>query len=824
MSEQPTVDHFAEVVLPLAVHSTFSYLIPSDLVNDIALGKRVVVQFGPSRYYTGVVAKVHCIAPQYTTIKAILEVVDDSPIISHQQLALWKWVANYYQCGIGAVMNAALPNAFKLVSDCVLCLSGEEMNMNSLTDNEYLLIETLQIAGKQPVKQLKKMFPEFKLHRVIEGLIHKGIVVMEEELRDKVKPKTSKFISFPEQEFHAWRNEADKLTSRAPKQKEFVEDVCQLTVDEYVTLRLEKTAFMQRFDLSQAICKQLLQKGLIEEEQEEVGRIKQLDVIPQDLPKLSDDQQAALQNIKNGFSANKPVLLHGITGSGKTEVYLHLIQEVLQQNQQVLYLLPEIALTAQLVERIMKVFGNQVAVYHSRFNVQERAEIWKGLLEENSRFKVVIGARSALFLPLDSLGLIIVDEEHEGSFKQHDPSPRYHARDLAVYLAHQFKARIVLGTATPSIESYYNAEQGRYHLVELMKRFSGVALPEVQCADLSETYRKKKMQGVFSEFLIEEMKRVLDLNQQVILFQNRRGFAPVLTCKACGEAEKCSRCDVTYTYHKGINALKCHYCGEQQELELSCSQCGSADIGFKGFGTEKIEEQVRQLFPNKKIARMDLETTRGKDAYSSIIHDFSNRKVDILVGTQMLTKGLDFDHVALVGVLNADQLLNHPDFRAFERAFQLLTQVSGRAGRRNERGKVVIQTFSPFHDVIRQVMHQDYKELYRNELLHRKNFNYPPFYRLINITFKHTKRSLVDECAQGFALAIRAELGEERVLGPEYPAISMINRVYQKHLLIKFERNLSPASIKQVLNKWKTKYLQEPGFKSLKINFDVDPL
>ena len=823
MSAIPQNDSFVEVILPLTLHSTFTYRLSANLLSEIKVGKRVIVQFGSTRYYTGVVFEIHDREPSYQQIKAVEEVVDDEPIVTHDQLSLWTWIANYYQCSIGEVMNAALPNAFKLVSDSVLSLCQKEIDMEALTDNEYLLIETLQVAGNQQLKQMKKMFPDFKLHKLVANLIDKGIVAIEEELREKVKPKLVKFVFFPSITFSEWCLDAAEKTRSAKKQGEFIQKVKNLSETAFEAFYTEKSVFLKQFDLSPSVYGQLVEKGLLREKEEEVGRIETYKDSLSGLPNLSSKQETVKNQVSEGFSLKKPVLLHGITGSGKTEIYLHLIQEVLDQDQKVLYLLPEIALTTQLVERIMAVYGDQVAVYHSRFNIQERAEIWKALAKEDSKFKVIVGARSALFLPLKNLGLIIVDEEHEGSFKQSDPAPRYHARDVAVYLAHQMKSNIILGTATPSVESYFNAKEGRYHLVELNSRYSGVALPEVQCADLSENYRKRKMQGVFTEFLIAEMKSALEDGQQIILFQNRRGFAPVLSCQACGEVEKCSRCDVTYTYHKGINALKCHYCGQQQAVELVCSNCGSADIGFKGFGTEKIEEQVRQLFPGVKVGRMDLETTRGKHAYQNIIHDFSSGKIEILVGTQMLTKGLDFDRVGLVGVLNADQLLNHPDFRAFERAYQLLTQVSGRAGRREKRGKVILQTFTPFHDVIRQVMHQDYKGMYQNEILHRKNFSYPPFYRLINITFKHTKKTLVDEASQGFATALRAELGEDRVLGPEYPTIAMINKVYQKDLLIKFERKISPGSIKKVLNKWKSKYLNETGFKTLKINFDVDP-
>ncbi len=818
-------DDYVDVIVPLSVPNLFTYLVPSNLSTEIEVGKRVVVQFGRSRYYTAVIANIHKTAPENYQAKEIQSVIDDFPVVNLFQLKLWKWISQYYCCTIGEVMNAALPNGYKLVSETKITLGDGTFDAKNLSDDEFIVVEALELQPSLSVAEVSKILNIKSVHRIIKSLLEKDVIYLEEELKEKFKPQLKTYITLNKEfvfDENSLLNTFESL-KKFQKQEDVLMSFTGRKEFNFEDFKLEKKVLLEPESISPSALSTLIKKNIFHSEKKEVTRITN-DFDPNYSFQLSADQEQAKTTIDQGFSSNKIVLLDGITGSGKTEVYLKLIEEQLVQKKQVLYLLPEIALTTQLINRLKLMFGGKVGVYHSRFSQNERMEIWAELLKDNSKFDIIIGARSSVFLPFKNLGLVIVDEEHETSFKQYDPAPRYNGRDVGIYLAKMHKAQCILGTATPSIETYFNAQTDKYQLVQLKNRFNGSVLPEIQCADVQDDRKKKKMTGIFTKLLKTEIEAALKNKEQIILFQSRRGFAPILECNVCGNTEQCERCDVSLTFHKGVNQLRCHYCGHSQKVDITCSSCGSVETGFKGFGTEMIMENFQEVFPGAKVARMDYDTTRGKTSYQTLISDFSEGKIDVLIGTQMVTKGLDFANVSLVGVLNADQMLNFPDFRAFERAYQMLTQVSGRAGRRKKRGKVIVQTYTPYHSVIRNVMENNYSELYQSEILARKNFNYPPFYKLINITLKHPNKSLLDSCAEGFGIALKGELTEERVLGPEYPAISRINKFYQKSILIKFEREVSAKQIKEILNKWIATYKKEKAFSSIRFNVDVDPI
>lgn len=815
---------YVDVIVPLSVPNYFTYSVPKEEEKAIQLGIRVVVPFGGKRLYTAVVRRQHSVAPKKYKAKPIEFVLDEVPIVAEQHLKFWDWISDYYMAPIGDVMQMALPSGFKLVSETKILLNAESPNMNDLDDKEYLVTEALMVQPILSIQEISEILGIKTIHPVIKSLLEKDIIQIEEEVQQKYSPKKKKYIRMGN-ECNNTENfqKALEALSKASRQED-----CLLTLSaqkgfNYEDFRVAKTKVTNEWGFNTTIINELKKKHYIEEFEVEVGRIEAFNGTVNVLPELSEDQQRALHEIKEGFAHKRPTLLHGVTGSGKTEVYLHLIQELIDQDQQVLYLLPEIALTTQLVQRLQKVFGEQVGVYHSKFNLNEKVEIWEDIAKGNGRFKVVVGARSSLFLPFQNLGLIIVDEEHETTFKQLDPSPRYHARDAAIYLSAINKFPILLGTATPSIESFYNATSGKYQLVELKKRFGGIQMPEILVADVQKEKKQKLMKGLFSKLFLDHAKKAIENDEQIILFQNRRGYAPILECDVCGHVEKCERCDVSLTYHKHTNILRCHYCGYLKEVSISCGKCGSVETGFKGSGTEQIAEEFQKLFPKARIQRLDLDTTRRKNAYEDIIQSFAGGEVDVLVGTQMITKGLDFDEVSLVGVLNADQMLGFPDFRSHERAFQLMMQVAGRAGRRGKRGKVVIQSYNPWHSIIRNVVDYDYLSMYSSEILNRRNFYYPPFFRLIELTFKHKNKDLVEVVSDGVTQGIRSELGSKRVLGPEFPVVARINLFYHKKTLIKIDRDLSVISAKQIIQKWIDKFKNDKSYRSVRIIPDVDP-
>lgn len=819
---------FAEVVLPLPVQGYFTYRIPHTFVDEMAVGIRVVVQFGKKKIYTALVKSIHENIPQDYTPKYILAILDSSPIIHPLQFQFWEWMASYYMCTIGEVMNAALPSALKLGSETSLVLNPDYIgDPESLTEREFLIYEAVQIQQKVTLSDVSKIVDLVKTYPLVRTLIEKGVVLQEEELNDPFRPKITEFIQFSKACFDDKNLEEaiNKLEKRAHKQLEIVLSLIQLSKRfSNNPVSVKKKDLLTKSGATSPQLKSLEEKGIIVIEKRVISRLPEYNSSSQVVDIIfSEAQQTAYTQLKESLRGKTVSLLHGVTGSGKTELYIKAISEAIEQGKQVLYLLPEIALTAQIITRLRKYFGNKVGIYHSRYNMHERAEVWHRVnKKESNSYQIILGARSSLFLPFYNLGLIIIDEEHDYSFKQFNPAPRYNARDAAIWLAYKHGAKVILGSATPCIESYYNARSGKYGFVELKERFGGLKLPEVLVADLKTAYKRKEMHTHFSDFLLKHIDEALKNKEQIILFQNRRGFSLRLECEACGWIPQCISCDVSLTYHKHFNQLRCHYCGYNKKVPTHCPECGSAKVTMKGFGTEKIEEDLSILYPNHRIERMDLDTTRSKNSYQRIIHDFENHNIDILVGTQMVTKGLDFDNVSLVGVLSADSMINFPDFRSFERSYQLMAQVSGRAGRKKKQGQVVIQTFNPFHDAIRYVMDNNYKGMYQSQILERKNFHYPPFYRLINISLRHRDPVILNKAADVLAVELRQHFGNS-ILGPEYPLVSRVKNLFIKQIMVKMKRGQQFSQMRVTLQNslYAFEGLQE--YKSVRISIDVDP-
>jgi primosomal protein N' (replication factor Y) len=804
----------------------YTYRVPFELNDFIRVGQRVIVPFGKSKLVTAIVRVIHESIPSYTT-KYLDFILDEHPIVTENQLKFLEWMAEYYLANIGDVMSAALPGSFKLASETKVLLN-ENMpeETRKLDDTEILIIDALELRGVLDLSEIGQIIDKKTVYPIIKRLIDKGFVVVEEEIKEVFKPKLEKYILLhPSIQTEEQIESVFSSLSRSVKQQDVLMSFLQMSNHFQVTESVKKADLIEKANCSPGVVASLIEKGVLIEESVEVGRLKSGAYELQNTKKLADFQVKVLEEIEENFTKKDVCLLHGVTGSGKTEVYVELIKKVIAKGEKVLYLLPEIALTTQIINRLRKYFGAKIGIYHSRFSPNERVEIWNDVLNAKfNKYDIILGARSAVFLPFKSLGLIIVDEEHETSFKQHDPSPRYNARDAVYVLAKSFGAKLLLGSATPAIETRYSAEQGSIGYVEAKERFGGIQMPEIQCADLKEATKQKKMFGIFSEFLVLEIKQALANGEQVILFQNRRGYAPRWVCQQCNWHPECTRCDVSLTYHKFGHLLTCHYCGYNQKPPVSCPACGSNELKMVGIGTERIEEEIALHLGEKiKVQRMDLDTTRSKYAYQHIIDDFEQRKIDILVGTQMVTKGLDFDNVSLVGVLNADDLLFYPDFRAFERAFQLLMQVSGRAGRKHKRGKVILQTYEPNHWIIQKVMHNDYEGMYKQELYERKNYLYPPFYRIIRITIKHKEQPYTDQASDVLAKALTVKLGN-RILGPEYPSVKRVNNMYQKIITVKFERETSPKKIKEFIKTTLNELMQQVVFKSSRVKIDVDPL
>lgn len=820
---------YAEIILPVPLPRYFTYLVPEPLQPFVAAGKRVVVSFGKRRLLAGLVRRISDHYSGEGVPKEILSVLDEKPLLQEYHFRFWEWMAEYYLCTPGEIMVAALPSGFRLESETRISLNPSfNGDTTSLSDKEYLIVEALQYADSLPISQIAEIVGHPKVMNLIQGLIEKDCIVSTENMADAYRPKTVTMIRL---KAHLHSDEAlrillDNLSSRAYKQMSVLMIFLQSAGDLRETFMMTRKELLTLSGGGAGALDALVSKGILEELAVEVSRLGEFAStrLPEGIV-LSEEQTFALQQVKSGFGQQKPVLLHGVTGSGKTEIYIRLIQEVLESGRQVLYILPEIALTSQIINRLREYFGNRVQVYHSRTSESERTELWNKIIgfsgEPNDPF-VLVGARSALFLPVTHPGLIIVDEEHDHSFKQFDPAPRYQARDSAVMLSVQLSIPILLGSATPALESYHNALTGKYHLVILPNRYGSSVLPEVQVADLTEARRNKQMKSHYSELLLDHIGNALASKRQVILFQNRRGFSLRVICESCGWYPACPHCDVSLTYHKFINKMKCHYCGYQENVPTLCSDCASTEIRTTGFGTEKIEEEISQLFPEAVVRRMDFDTTRTKNAYQTILEEFEAQKTHILIGTQMVTKGLDFSRVGVVGVLDADSMIAFPDFRSWERSFQHIVQVSGRAGRQSVKGVVVIQTYKPSHDVIRLARQHNYQGLYAIQIQERKQFSYPPFTRLVRIVCKSRDNSLLNEASFMLAKSCRSATGAV-VLGPEYPIVSRIKDEYIRHILIKLNPENHPGHRKKQIRKEVDTLQAMPQYRKVRFVIDVDP-
>ncbi len=811
---------FVEVILPLAISKTYTYRVPFDMDKHIEIGKRVVVQFGKSKIYTAIIYKISETPPALYEAKYILDVLDEEPIVNHFQLSLWKWISGYYLCHLGEVMQAALPAALKLASETRITLNhSAEFDKSNLSDKEFLILDALELQSELRVSDISKLLGQKTVFPLLRSLFEKNIIIISEEISEKFKPRKKAFITLnPLYNDPANRKALFEVLERAPKQLEFLLAYYKL---EKHQKEISKTDLVETSGSSSAVLKSLLDKEIFVQEERVISRLSSGEIETFLKFELNEAQANALTKVQKEFLDKDVVLLYGETSSGKTQIYIRLIEQMLVEEKQTLYLLPEIALTTQVIERLREYFGNQVGIYHSKFNDAERAEVWQKVLKRE--YKMVLGARSSIFLPFQNLGLIIVDEEHESSYKQYDPAPRYHARDTAIYLAHLHKAKIMLGSATPSLESFYNCKIKKYGFVTLKGRFGGVQSPHIEVVGIAEETKRKTMQSHFTSVLMNEITAALARKEQVILFQNRRGYTPVLLCTTCGYTPKCINCDVSLTFHKSSAKLHCHYCGYKQEVLNACPACGSAKIEQKGFGTEKIEDELQLLFGNARIARMDLDSTRSRNSFQVLLNDFEEGRIDILVGTQMVAKGLDFGNVSTIGIISADSMLNYPDFRAFERSFQMLSQVSGRAGRRAKQGKVIIQAYDTSHRVISQVVRNDYEEMFDTEILERRNFHYPPLYRLIQLDVKHKDLPKLVNIAASLAGILRSQFAD-RILGPEAPLIGRIRNYYIQTILIKVEKEgVSVQKIKDALRDIVTAFDADPANKGVYIQIDVDP-
>ena len=812
-------EHFIDVILPIPLEKQFTYSITEEESDFLKKGMRVAVPFGKSKVYTAIVNAIHTQAPEAYEAKPIHQILDDKPIINEQQLLHWQWIAKYYMCSLGEVVKAALPSVFLLESETEVRKNIEFDAIEDLSDEEYLVYEALNVQATLSITQVAKILNKKNTFPVLKKMMEKGVLTIKEEIYEQYKPKLVHYVRLT-QEWEAPEKLQELLEklSRSEKQRTLV-----MTYFSMIGLDkkpVKQKELLEKSGISTAVLKALLDKEVFEKYQIQTDRISfDGNVIP--IVDLNEFQQKAFEEIKESYSSKAVTLLHGVTGSGKTEVYTHIIKEVLDTGKQVLFLVPEIALTTQLIVRLQKYFGDKLSVYHSKYSMNERAEVWNNIYNKNAKAQIVLGTRSALLLPFSNLGLIVVDEEHEASYKQYDPAPRYHARDAAVVLAHQHKAKVLLGSATPSVETYYNAKSNKYGLVSLNRRHGAVQMPDIELIDIKEKHRKKRMTGHFSDRLLEQMKEELEEKKQIILFQNRRGYAPLIECKTCGTSPHCPNCDVSLTEHKFKRELRCHYCGYHRAIPQKCDACGSPDLDSKGFGTEQIEQELLQLFPNHKIGRLDLDTTRGKYGYAKIIGAFQERELDILVGTQMLSKGLDFDNVSLVGVLNADNMLNFPDFRAHERSYQMLSQVAGRAGRKGKQGKVLIQSFNPYHQILQQVTTNSYEQMCKEQLYDRKNFQYPPYFRMIKITLKHRNYVDVEAGADWLAKSMKNSFGKN-VLGPTAPGVARVRNMYIQQINLKIPPTQHVEKTKAHLIKIKEMFLSIAKFRAIRINIDVD--
>ncbi len=818
---------YAQIILPLSLHDSYTYAVPELMQNVIQPGQRVIVQFGQKRFYAALVLSLSNQKPSGVEIKEITQILNENPIVFQQNFRLWEWIAKYYCCTLGDVFRAALPTGLKLESKSKIISTGIDTEV-SISEKEEFLLHQIDSKSLYLSELQKKAGSNFSF-ATLNSLQVKNLITIEEKVNEKFRPKTETFVRL----HSSIKTESDlniqvEKLGRAKKQQELLYHFCHKTnvFDKAEIPVISKKELIHGTNFNSNLLAELAKRSILTLFQKEISRIDEDETTQVSINLLNRFQEEALNQIKTSFQKQPITLIHGITASGKTEIYIHLIDEIIKSGKQALYLVPEISLTTQIVKRLKNVFGKKVGIYHSKLNSQERVEIWNKVAqfqnEPDKGYQVVLGARSSLFLPFSNLGIIIVDEEHENSFKQFDPAPRYNARDMAVVLGYQNNAKVLLGSATPSVESYYNAITGKYGLVNLLKRHADVEPPEIVVADIKRAYKRKQMHSMLTPELYKDVEQALENKEQVILFQNRRGYSSFVECFTCGWIPKCANCDVSLTYHKYKKRLTCHYCGYHMQLPDSCHNCGSNEIKTRGFGTEKIEDELKSLFRNARIARMDLDTTQTKNAFEKIVHNLETNKTDILVGTQMVTKGLDFENVRVVGILNADNLINFPDFRAHERAYQLISQVSGRAGRKHKQGKVVLQTSQPEDPLIQQIQKQDFKTVIQNQLNERKLFEYPPFFRLIKITVKHKNLETVERASQQLATELR-KIGLFKVLGPEFPLIAKIQLWHQKEIWLKIGKkpNLDEVKDKIVHAVNTTKHFSSNS--NCIVNIDVDP-
>ncbi|HDP54738.1 MAG TPA: primosomal protein N' [Bacteroidetes bacterium] len=823
---------FVEVILPLALPKLYTYSVPSSLQKQLCVGARVVVQFGKKKLYSAIVYSIHSNAPSAYKTKDIVQLIDDEPLVSAVQLKFWEWMASYYMCTLGEVMKAALPSGLKMESETQLLQGAEYAVIELFNESEREVMAAVETSSSPlSIQQLISKVQVNNPIGVIKGLLDRQALAIHENIQSAFKPKYETFVRL-----HSRLKTDDDVNqlfeelSRADAQQKWLMAFLALTATEKKTFTdwVPKKLLAEKSNASPAAFNALIKKEIFEVESREVSRLLNKDSNEEVTLTLSDAQLEAVNKLHDDFREKNVVLLHGVTSSGKTEIYISLIQEQFAQGKQVLYLLPEIALTAQIINRLKRFFGKRVGIYHSKFSDNQRVEVYKSLLSEgigNSgpKYDIILGVRSSIFLPFKRLGLIIVDEEHENTFKQFSPSPRYNARDSAILLAGMHGAKVLLGTATPSVETYYNAQTGKFGFAQLTKRYSDISLPKIEVVDTLLARKRKKIKSLFSDKLLDAIGRVLAEGNQVILFQNRRGYSPFVECDECAWVPQCEHCAVSLTLHKQSNQLVCHYCGYAIQNLTSCLACGSHRLSTKGFGTEKVEDELAIFFPAARIARMDMDTTRSRNSYERIITSFEQGNVDILVGTQMVTKGLDFDRVKLVGILNADNMLNFPDFRAFERSFQLMAQVSGRAGRKGEPGEVIIQTANPNHPVIKQVVSNDFDGHFKSQLAERKQYNYPPYYRLIKLSLKHRNASVLDVASVQLGRNLRAVF-KSRVLGPEEPIVSRVQNYYIKDILIKLERNVNLPKAKEIIADQVRVLMEYSPYRGLMVLPDVDPM
>ncbi|MCH3924363.1 MAG: primosomal protein N' [Bacteroidales bacterium] len=819
---------FVDVILTLHLPYSYCYRLPQEMNEDIAIGQRVAVQFGSKKIYSGIVVNITDVAPKVKNIKYVIAIIEKEKTVTQKQIDFFKWIAEYYIAYVGDVLTAALPSAFRLKSETVVEISPYfSSDITNLDDTEKDILDLVLNKTKINIEELEAKYEQKNILPIISSMIKKDVLVTDEELYSKYTPKKETYIILnpkykeDESELKALFEEFDKKAVFASQRNTLLLYLSLIKDRDSIT----KTELLsKRCSLSSLTT--LLHKDILRKESKIVSRLENREKT-QEVSSivLNEEQTIAYNEIINHWNEKPVSLIYGVTGSGKTEIYIKLIEKIIKEKGQVLYLIPEIAITTQLITRLQQYFGNTIGVYNSKFSTMERAEVWNRVKtdKQNERFNIILGSRSAVFLPFVDLKMVVIDEEHDTSFKQNEPVPHYNGRDCALYLAKMFSAKTILASATPNIESYYLAQQNIYQLLTLKHQYHKLPLPEIQIADMKDCYKYGELYGIFSKLLYDNMIECLKDKKQIIIFQNRRGYAPHLTCNICGYVPKCPNCDVSLVLHKQTRSLNCHYCGYHTDVISSCPDCHSHSLKNVGIGTERIEEEIRMYFPKANVERMDLDTTRTKDAYTKIIEDFSTGKIDILTGTQIVTKGLDFENVGLVGVLDVDSMLHYPDFRSYERVFQILTQVSGRAGRKNTKGKVIIQTFSPYHQAIRDVSEHNYEGMYDSQIVERKLLNFPPFCRMIKITLQHKNREELYEYAKDYAIRLRQIFGF-RLFGPQEPTIARLKNLYNQEIWLKIEKQLSYSKVKVKIREMNEEFSAEKNHKNVRINIDVDPV